>query len=190
MKKSVLLLSVVGLFALGSCKKKGCTDPAAPNYDSEAEKDDGSCEDPIVPAYTVPTTYAFTDADGNSTVSYGGQTARMDMLSEMTSYLKTANTSGGSNQLDGATLLAMYDNSYTGWSDQSLVGNGKQLKSKTALGDAGVQDQFEAWMTGAAAATPPPACIGVISPPFSRPITPRPYLRTARLFITNAPPAM
>ena len=79
----------------------------------------------------------------------------MDMLSEMTSYLKTANTSGGSNQLDGATLLAMYDNSYDGWSDQALVGNGKQLKSKTALGDAGIQAQFETWMTEAAAATPP-----------------------------------
>ena len=79
----------------------------------------------------------------------------MDMLSEMTSYLKTANTSGGSNQLDAATLLSMYDNSYTGWSDQELVGNGKQLKSKTALEDTGVQAQFEAWMTEAAAATPP-----------------------------------
>tara|TARA_Y100000991_G_scaffold139455_1_gene105063 strand:+ start:6681 stop:7823 length:1143 start_codon:yes stop_codon:yes gene_type:complete len=150
MKKSVLLLSVVGLFALGSCKKKGCTDENAINYDSEAEKDDGSCEE-----LQVPTTYVFSDSDGNSTVSYGGQTARMDMLSEMTSYLKTANTSGGSNQLDAATLLSMYDNSYTGWSDQGLVGNGKQLKSKTALGDAGVQAQFEAWMTDAAAATPP-----------------------------------
>lgn len=150
MKKSVLLLSVVGLFALGACKKKGCTDPNAINYDSEAEKDDGSCED-----LQVPTTYVFTDSDGNSTVSYGGQTARMDMLSEMTSYLKTANTSGGSNQLDAATLLSMYDNSYTGWTDQGLVGNGKQLKSKTALGDAGVQAQFETWMTEAAAATPP-----------------------------------
>jgi hypothetical protein len=157
MKKSVLLLSVVGLFALGACKKKGCTDETANNYSSEAEKDDGSCEyDVVVPVtYTVPTTYDFSDADGNSTVSFGGQTARMDMLSEMTSYLKTANTSGGSNQLDGATLLAMYDNSYTGWSNQDLVGNGKQLKSKTALGDAGVQDVFEGWMTGAAAATPP-----------------------------------
>ena len=48
----------------------------------------------------------------------------------------------------------MYDNSYTGWADQNLVNNGKQLKSKTALGDAGVQGQFETWMNEVAAASP------------------------------------
>ena len=153
MKRTLLLLSLISLVSLGSCKKKGCTDPLANNYDESAEKDDESCTYDVAPAYTVPTTYAFTDADGNSTVSYGGQTSRMDMLSEMTSYLKTANNGGA--QLDEATLLFMYDNSYTGWSNQDLVGNGKQLKSKTALGDAGVQGQFESWMVGAAAATPP-----------------------------------
>tara|TARA_B100001287_G_scaffold73544_1_gene61057 strand:- start:580 stop:2043 length:1464 start_codon:yes stop_codon:yes gene_type:complete len=104
---------------------------------------------------TVPSTYVFTDENGNNTVAFAGQTARMDMLSEMTNYLKTANTSGGSNQLDAATLLAMYDNSYTGWSDQNLVGIVKQLKNKTALGDEGIIAQFETWMTEAAAATPP-----------------------------------
>ena len=153
MKRTLLLLSLISLVSLGSCKKKGCTDPLANNYDESAEKDDESCTYDVAPAYTVPTTYAFTDADGNSTVSYGGQTSRMDMLSEMTSYLKTANNGGA--QLDEATLLSMYDNSYTGWSNQDLVENGKQLKSKTALGDAGVQGQFESWMVGAAAATPP-----------------------------------
>jgi len=100
-----------------------------------------------------PGVYAFTDENGNNTVSYTGQTARMDMLSEMVYYMETAN--GNANvTLDASTLLAMYDNSYTGWSDQSLVGNGKQLKSKTAMGDAGVQAQFEGWMLDAAAATP------------------------------------
>ena len=79
----------------------------------------------------------------------------MDMLSEMVTYLKSANGSNSSPAtLDASTLLAMYDNSYTGWTDQSLVGNGKQLKSKTALADAGVQAMFEGWMNDAATASP------------------------------------
>ena len=107
MKRKVLVLVILCSAVITGCKKKGCMDPSATNYNAEAEKDDGSCEE-----LQVPSTYVFTDSDGNSTVSYGGQTARMDMLSEMTSYLKTANTSGGSNQLDAATLLSMYDIAY------------------------------------------------------------------------------
>lgn len=42
---SILLLST----SLFSCKKEGCTDATAINYNSEAKKDDGSCE------YTDPT---------------------------------------------------------------------------------------------------------------------------------------
>lgn len=151
MKRKVIVLVVICSAIFAGCKKKGCTDPSATNYNAEAENAiNGICE-----YYTVPTDYIFYDGIGNNTVSFSGQTARMNMLSEMTSYLTTANTSNGSNQLDAATLLSMYDNSYTGWSDQGLVGNGKQLKSKTALGDAGVQAQFETWMTDAAATTPP-----------------------------------
>jgi hypothetical protein len=145
-----LLLTCAVLAIFASCAKKGCTDPLALNYDADATKDDDGCEYVV-----VPDTYVFTDADGNNTVSYSGQTSRMDMLSEMVSYLKSAN---GSNTtpatLDAATLLAMYDNSYTGWSDTNLIDNGKQLKSKTALNDAGIQAMFEGWMTDAAAGSP------------------------------------
>ena len=143
------LFASVLVLAVSSCAKKGCMDPTAANYDSVAEKDDGKCDY----TYDVPSEYVFTDGDGNNTVSYSGQTARMDMLSEMVSYLKTANNDA-SVTLSASDLLAMYDNSYTGWSDTSLVGNGKQLKSKTALGDAGIQSMFEGWMNAAAAATP------------------------------------
>ena len=151
-----LVLSGLALLTIVSCGKEGCTDALASNYDADATKDDGSCEydTATTNSYTVPTTYEFTDSDGNSTVSYGGQTARMDMLSEMVTYLKTENNdTTGAVTLDAATLLAMYDNSYTGWTDQSLVGNGKQLKSKTALNDAGVQAMFEGWMNAAATAS-------------------------------------
>lgn len=46
MKKNTFLIALsVVAFAFTSCKKKeGCTDATACNYDSEAEKDDGSCE--------------------------------------------------------------------------------------------------------------------------------------------------
>ena len=143
--------SMVILLA-ASCSKEGCTDPNASNYDANAGTTNNDlCEY----NYDVPSTYAFTDADGNNTVSYGGQTARMDMLSEMVTYLKSANGSNATPAtLDASTLLAMYDNSYTGWTDQSLVGNGKQLKSKTALADAGIQAMFEAWMSTAASSSP------------------------------------
>jgi hypothetical protein len=50
-KMKIVLLSVLllSLTNLTSCKKKGCTDTLAENYDSKAKKDDGSC------------TYAATD---------------------------------------------------------------------------------------------------------------------------------
>ena len=131
--KKIILFSLISAVSFSSCKKKGCMDANANNFNAEAEKDDGSCTYDTPVTYTVPTTYTFTDASGNNTVSYGGQTARMDMLSEMTTYLKTAND-GGANPaatLSASDLLAMYDNSYTGWGDASLVGNGKQLKNKT-----------------------------------------------------------
>jgi len=38
-----LLFIVFFLFVAPSCKKKGCTNPNASNYDSTASKDDGSC---------------------------------------------------------------------------------------------------------------------------------------------------
>ena len=149
---SKIALGSMVILLVASCSKEGCTDPNASNYDANAGTTNNDlCEY----NYDVPSTYAFTDADGNNTVSYGGQTARMDMLSEMVTYLKSANGSNATPAtLDASTLLAMYDNSYTGWTDQSLVGNGKQLKSKTALADAGIQAMFEAWMSTAASSSP------------------------------------
>ena len=88
MKKVFYMLVVLLGFAsvTTSCNKKGCTNPLATNYNSDATKDDGSCEVP--PVYTVPTTYDFT-RNGNSTVSFGGQTDRLNQLGEMVTLAKS-----------------------------------------------------------------------------------------------------
>jgi len=42
--KTIIILTLIGsTFFLSACKKKGCTDSTATNYDSEAKKDDNSC---------------------------------------------------------------------------------------------------------------------------------------------------
>lgn len=47
-------LAFVAVLATG-CKKEGCTDSAANNYDSEAKKDDGTCTYTAAPAASLYT---------------------------------------------------------------------------------------------------------------------------------------
>lgn len=43
MKRIMLILAVGVLATLASCKKQGCTDTFADNFDAEAEENDGTC---------------------------------------------------------------------------------------------------------------------------------------------------
>jgi len=44
MKTQILIsVALITMLVIKSCKKEGCTDPAATNYDSKAKKNDGSC---------------------------------------------------------------------------------------------------------------------------------------------------
>ena len=135
-----------------SCRKEGCTDETALNYSVEAKKEDGSCQYESANHIAVPDTYIF-ERNGNSTVDYSGQTQRIEMLMEMSSYLKSANTAGVS--LSAETIKNMYENNNYTWSDGKaldLNSSSKQLKNKTAFGiaggspDPGVQLLIEGYM--------------------------------------------
>lgn len=155
-KRQVVFFSIKTMMFAGaimfatSCKKEGCTDAKAVNYDADAEEDDGTClmlPDSLEKNYSVPSTYTFTDESGNNTVLFSGQKQRLDMLSEMATYMKTGNTAG--TALSAAVLKNMYVNSSYTWLDANglgLTGSSKQLKNKTAENDAGIQAMFESYM--------------------------------------------
>jgi hypothetical protein len=88
--------------------------------------------------YTIPTTYNFEN------VSYGGQSQRLAMLSEMTTYMKTANTAG--NTVSADKLKAMFENDATNAGFVQTYS--KQLKNKTFEAQQtvfeGLFDDFEA----------------------------------------------
>ncbi|MCW8898017.1 MAG: DUF4856 domain-containing protein [Flavobacteriales bacterium] len=99
------------------------------------------------PTYQIPTTYVFVDGSSQSTVNFDGQKQRLEMLSEMVIYMKTANTLG--TTVSATQLKNMYANNGYTWTDApglGMTGSTKQLKNKTAEGDIGIQAMFENYM--------------------------------------------
>ena len=99
------------------------------------------------PTYQIPTTYVFVDGSSQSTVNFDGQKQRLEMLSELVVYMKTANTLG--TTVSATQLKNMYANNGYTWIDApglGMTGSTKQLKDKTAEGDIGVQAMFENYM--------------------------------------------
>jgi hypothetical protein len=140
MKNSNIKIIAIAVFAIvsfTSCKKKGCTDPAAYNYSDEAKKDDGSCS--YEAPYTIPTTYSFTDASGNTTVNYSGQTERLNQLREMVVLMKSATSA----IVYPEDLKAMFANTGGNGNGNFSFTSTKQLKDKCFSVD---QALFETWM--------------------------------------------
>ena len=98
------------------------------------------------PDLSVPDTYTFT-RDGESSVDFSGQTARLDMLAEMKAYIGTAN---GGTTLSQQTLLDMFANENSPFSSEDLNSSTKQLENKTFLSDV---EFFKNILISAAAAS-------------------------------------
>lgn len=100
--RKTFVMGIVALTAFTSCKKE---------------------IDPVKPTYEVPTTYNFQN------VNYSGQTARLDMLDELSKYMKSANTANV--VLDTQKMKDMYANQNNAFPQEALNTSGKQLKDKT-----------------------------------------------------------
>lgn len=103
----ISIIASVLLLGVASCKKEETPEPTTP----------------IPTGYSIPTTYNFTN------VNYTGQTQRIAMLDALTTYMKTANTSGVT--VDATVMKNMYANNGNPFADSALNASGKQLKSKT-----------------------------------------------------------
>jgi len=121
------------MMGFGACKRKeGCTDPTATNFDSDAEKDDGSCTYATIggggpTGYTVPTTYNYTN------VTYTGQTVRLLLLKDLTTEMASGTASA-------ASLNAIYFNTNTAYAD---IASPKNLEGK--VGTQAVKDSVQIW---------------------------------------------
>lgn len=109
--------------------------------------DDGdNITTPTTPTLEVPDTYSFS-RDGATSVSYSGQTERLDQLAAMKSYLLKGDQG---ETIDAQVLLDMFANTGGNGGGNFSFTSEKDIKSKTFSGDVA---DYEALMTAAATAS-------------------------------------
>ncbi|TNE52999.1 MAG: DUF4856 domain-containing protein [Bacteroidetes bacterium] len=124
--KTQYIILLAGALTMVSCKREGCTDPTATNYDKKAKKDDGNCQYEQSAGYTIPSSYVFKDASGNLTVDHQGQTDRLNQLREMIEMMEQ-----GSGQLVSSVALKdMFANVNGDGNGNFSFASTKQLKDK------------------------------------------------------------
>lgn len=106
--KGALLLLLVSSISLTGCKKEGCIDPTANNYDADATKDDGSCTyDPTTAAFSLRFNHLFngnTFSLGQEFTNAEGRKFNLSLAKFYVSGLKMTE--------DGATTPTSFDDKY------------------------------------------------------------------------------
>lgn len=85
--------------------------------------------------YEIPTSYNFDNVD------YSGQTARIGMLSELGTYVKSANTPN-TTPLDATLMKNMFSNNANPFANSSLNSSGKRLSDKTVNTEITIFEQL------------------------------------------------
>ncbi|MEY3592735.1 MAG: hypothetical protein RLZZ38_1726 [Bacteroidota bacterium] len=157
MNKTLSLFAVTALL-LGtatSCKKKGCTDPSAVNYSTEAKKDDGTCK--FAPSITVngnnPETIsvgsAYNDAgatatntDGSAATVTTSGTVNANTKGTYTLTYTATNDNGTTTATRTVNVVIGMDNWLVTWEVSSDCGNTFPLAAAPifATGTAGTND--------------------------------------------------
>lgn len=119
MKKQLFLSIALVTLVFASCKKD--------------DKDPVVTPDQKFPysSLTATSSYfeTFKGSDGKTTVDFGGQTTRINMMKEMDAYIKT----GTKSVLNSAKLISMFENKGNTFSDAGLnAATDKTIISKTA----------------------------------------------------------
>jgi len=114
-----LLIAITIAATIGttvSCRKKGCTDPTAVNYDSEAKKEDGTCEWETEHNLTFTFSHnydggAVSSADFNdlSFTNSFGNVHSISKLIYLVSDFRLYKTDGDSIVIDGYQLVDLSD---------------------------------------------------------------------------------
>ena len=138
-----ILLTILSTLIFISCTKDGETEYITETITETVivkEIETVEVEVPVIQTVQVEVPYSYEFArSGKSTVSFSGQTARLNMADELYSALNT-------NTFTKAQMLEMF-NDGTGFADASLNTSGKKMGNKTAgspLASATVKPQFDA----------------------------------------------
>ena len=116
MKIKLYIIGLVGITALASCKKKGCTDPTADNFQTEAEKDNGTCEYTTEGNVTLNFTHNFdgtavTSADFDQLLytNANGDLLSVTKMQYLISDVRLYKTNGDSLYVSGYHLIDLGD---------------------------------------------------------------------------------